>query len=145
VLGVDEKPSLTKRLRCLEEVKNEFWEKWFHQVFEHLIPCPKWRKEYRNMMVGDVVLMRDTNLVGHRYKLALVKEVVAGEDGKVRRVVLQYKNVEASTPLDKARFKETERSVHNVVVIVPVDWTPAEVEQSVVDGMAFDWRQDSSG
>jgi hypothetical protein len=57
--------------------------------------------------------------------------------------VLQYKNVEANTPLSKAKFKETERSIHNVVVIVPVDWEPKEVEESVVEGLARGWSHDS--
>jgi hypothetical protein len=47
---------------------------------ENLVPFPKWRREYRSMMKGDVVFMRDTNLPGHRNKLVLMKEVVAGEE-----------------------------------------------------------------
>jgi hypothetical protein len=95
-------------------------------------------------MVGDVVLRKDTNLVGHRYKLALVKEVVAGEDRKIRTVVFQYKNVETGTTLSKAKFKETERSIHNVVIIVPVDWSPEEIEDAVADGLVRSLDQDSS-
>jgi hypothetical protein len=56
---------------------------------------------------------------------------------------MQYKNVEADTPLSKAKFKETEDNIHNVVVIVPADWKPEEVEESVVEGMATGWSLDS--
>jgi Family of unknown function (DUF5641) len=136
VLGLDERPTLTKRMRFIEQLKEEFWRKWFHQVFEHLIPCQKWRTEHRNVMVGDVVLMRDAGTLQEKYKLARVKEVMPGEDGKVRKVILVYKNIGSDKAVQEAKFKETERSVHNLVVIVPADWAPDEVEEAVAGGIA---------
>ena len=134
-LGVDEKPALTKRLRFLEETKQEFWKKWFHQVFPHLVPCYKWKREFRDVKEGDVVLLKESNVLQDLYKLARVKEAVKGEDGHVRRVLLEYKNSGQGQHQDQGKFKETERSIHNVVVIVPVDWKAEEIEQAVVEGI----------
>jgi hypothetical protein len=122
---LDERPSLTKRLRFLEEVKKEFWRKWFHQVFHHLVPCTKWSKKYRDVQKGDVVLLKEASLVDNMYKLARVKEAI-------RRVLLEYKNVNKDTPPGQEKFKETERSIHSLVVIVPADWAPEEVEGAVM-------------
>ena len=131
---LDERPLLTKRLRFLEEVKRDFWRKWFAQVFDHLVPCPKWSKKYRDVKEGDVVLMRDANVIQDMYKLARVKKAIKGDDGHVRRVLLEYKNVSKDLPLTQTKFRETERSIHNVAVIVPVDWLPADVEDAIVSG-----------
>lgn len=134
----DEKPALTKRTRFLEETCQEFWSKWYAQVFPHLVPSYKWRREFRDVMVGDVVLLRDCNPLDRKYQLMRVKEVFPGEDGRVRRVLLQYKNVpDSTTDLNKLKFKETERSVHNIAVIVPVDWKPEDIETAVTSGIAL--------
>ena len=88
-------------------------------------------------MVGDVVLVKENNVVQDTYRLAVVKEVFPGEDGKVRRVTVKYKNVDASTALEKLKFRETERSIHNIAVIVPADWKEEEIESAVVSGMEY--------
>ena len=131
-IGLDERPTLTKRLRFLEELKQQFWKKWFAQVFSHLVPCQKWRTEHRDVKKGDVVLLREDNVVQDSYKLARVKQTLPGVDGRVRRVILEYKNVKSGVPIDQMRFRETERSIHNLVVIVPVDWTPEQIEEAVL-------------
>jgi hypothetical protein len=131
----EDKPSLTKRLRFLESLKEEFWNKWFLQVFPKLIPCQKWRTKFRDVQVGDIVLVKEASLVQKSYMLARVKEVKAGEDGHIRRVILEYKNVDSHTDLKKAKFKETERSIHSLVVIVPADWTEEDVEKAVRGGL----------
>ena len=133
-VGLDERPTLTKRLRFLEELKQQFWKKWFAQVFSHLVPCPKWRTEHRDVKTGDVVLLREDNVLQDLYKLARGKQTLPGMDGRVRRVILEYKNVKAGVPVEQMRFRETERSIHNLVVIVPVDWTPEQIEEAVMSG-----------
>ena len=96
-------------------------------MFSHLVPCYKWRHEYRDVKEGDVVLLKDNNVVCDSYKLAIIKKTMEGVDGHVRRVVVGYKNVDKDTKLEGLKFKETEQSIHNVVVIVPVDWEPEEI------------------
>ena len=113
----------------MEELKDEFWSKWFAQVFEKLVPCQKWRTSHRSVKVGDVVLFRmSMAAITPDYKMARVKEVFPGEDGHVRRVLLEYKAQRAGATEEEWIFKTTERAIHNIVVIVPVDWTPEEVE-----------------
>ena len=144
-ISLDYNPSLTRRLKFIEDTTNEFWKKWFTQVFHNLVPCYKWRREYRDVQVGDVVLMRDSNVFKREYKLGRIKETFPGTDGHVRRVVIQYKNLaetgrdlgRAETDLRRARFMETERSIHNIAVIVPVDWTEQNIEAAVTQGLKY--------
>jgi hypothetical protein len=112
----DEDPSPNKRLAFLESVVDDWWKKWFAQVFHNLVPCKKWTKEHRDVKVGDVVLLKDSNLLRREYRLARVTEVKPSVDGHARRILLQYK-----THPDDTIFKTTERSIQNIVVIIPND------------------------
>ena len=136
----NEKANLTKRLKFLQQTTDDFWKKWFAQVFPNLVPCYKWRTKYRNVQVGDIVLMKNSNVLRNEYKLAKVAEALPGPDGNVRRVKLIYKNLdsektkpmEVTKELKKVKFAETERSVQNIVVIVPNDWSESEIEAAVL-------------
>lgn len=142
-LEFDGRASLTKRLRFLEEIKDEFWRKWFSQVFPNLVPCYKWRTKHRDVQIGDIVLVKDANLLRNEYRLARVGDVITGDDGHVRRVKLLYKILddgrtlpaEAAEDLKKAKFQETERSVQNIVVIVPSDWKEQDIEDAVLEDL----------
>ena len=141
-VDLDESPRLTKRLQFIENTTNEFWQKWFQQVFHDLVPSYRWKTTYRNVMEGDIVLLKDSNLLKREYRLARVKEAVPGDDGKVRRVKLEYKNLkstgkdvkDAVKDLQKP-FTEVVRSVQNVVVIVPADWKEEDIEKAVTSGI----------
>jgi len=64
---------------------------------------------------------------------ALVKTADPDKDGLVRKLVLQYKNVDTGRKYKKGGygFSETERAIHKVVVIKPVDWLQEDVEAAV--------------
>ena len=126
---VDSSATITRRLRFVTELVNNFWKKWFVQVFPTLIPSFRWKKEARDVRVGDVVLMKDASLLSKKFTLAKITAVKAGEDGHVRSVDLQYKN-----PGHRA-FTTVTRSVHNLVVVVPVDWSEEDVERAVQEDL----------
>ena len=142
-IPMDYNPTVTKRLQFIDETTNEFWRKWFVQVFQNLVPSYKWRKEFRNVMKGDIVLVKDSNLLKRTYRMARVKEVFPGEDGKVRRVLLEYKNLpeaenqmkNVKRDLKNAKFTEIERAIQNIVVIVPADWSDSEIEKAVTQDL----------
>ena len=41
---------------------------------------------------------------------------------------MEYKNIKHNSDLTRLKFKETERAIHNLVVIVPNDYTDEEIE-----------------
>ena len=144
-VDVDHKPSLKKRLCFIENTVDEFWQKWFVQVFPDLVPCHKWKKAYRNVKIGDIVLLRDSNCFKRGYKLAKVSEANPGSDGKVRRITVTFKNVkdsgvnikQAGQTLKSAQVQEMKTSIQNVVVIVPVDWSEEEAMSAVSNAVQF--------
>ena len=120
VIDVDDRPSLSKRLRFVNELATQFWNKWLVQVFHKLIPSSKWNVEKRNVLVDDVVLLKHESKVQCSYKLGRVVEAVPAEDGKVRRVTVEYVNPGLDCNVAEKKMR-TERSVHGLVVIVAAD------------------------
>ena len=144
LLTLDFRPALTKRLRFIEETTKEFWSKWFLQVFHNLVPSYKWKQKYRDVQQGDIVLLKDSNQLRGEYRLARVKEIFPGEDGHIRRVKLEYKNLQqtgdiqnAVGDLKRSSFITVERSIHNIAVIVPADWSQEDTEAAVTSGLQF--------
>jgi hypothetical protein len=141
----DGDPKLTKRLKFMEETTQEFWSKWFLQVFHSLVPSYKWKTEYRNVLPGDIVLLKESNQLKAEYKLAKVKTADPGPDGKVRRVTLIYKNLKptgtcpkkAKKDLQAATYSETDRCIQNIIVIVPSDYSAEDVDAAVTSGIGL--------
>ena len=76
-----------------------FWKKWNSKYFPSLLVQKKWHHEKRNLSIGDIVAIQDSNL--------RVVKVFPGIDDKVRRIVVEYKNKNSDT------FINIERSVRN--------------------------------
>ena len=88
------------------------------------MPSYKWKRAGRNLMVGDVVLMLKESELANRYRLAAVTRAEPDADGKVRKVVVSYRNVDAGAAYRKQGYPEktSERAVHGLVLVVPVDY-----------------------
>ena len=50
---------LTKRFRFVEQTVDEWWNKWMKIVFPSLAPSYRWNRKYRNILTGDIVLMKE--------------------------------------------------------------------------------------
>jgi len=77
-----------------------------------MVPAGKWRKEFPDLQVGDVVLMKEETLAAKDYRLGRVQEVFQGEDGRVRSASIEYKN-----PNEKV-FRSTVRPIQKLILIV---------------------------
>ena len=51
------------RFEFVQQIVNAFWRKWIRDFFPSLIVQQKWHTKKRNVRVGDVVLIQDSNLV----------------------------------------------------------------------------------
>ena len=96
----------------VQSVVSCFWKRWMNEVFPNMVMRPKWHTEHRNLEVGDVVLVQDSNAIRGQWKMALVEEVMASDDGKVRRVMIEY-NTERGT---RSRI---ERPVRKLILLAP--------------------------
>ena len=111
----DNDDSASKRQLFLQSLVEDWWKNWYRSVLPSLVPSYKWRQKHRNVRVGDVCLIKYTNMKRGTYRLGQVKSVRMGKDNKVRTVTLKYKN-----PNEKV-FREVERPIQGIAVIVPVE------------------------
>ena len=114
----DQNVRLTKRIRFMNTVLEEFWHKFRVQVFHTLLPSYKWKKEGRIAKLGDVVLMEDCDLKVGEYRLGKIVGVKLGSDGKARTLTLEYVHLNAQGNVTRSR---TVRSTHKCSLIVPIE------------------------
>ena len=79
----------------------------------------------RNLQVGDIVLIQDKNVLRGKWKLGVVVEALASNDGTVRNVSVQYTNVSTDGTKDKLLENSSKeivkRPVQKLVVVKAVD------------------------
>ena len=66
-------------------------------------------------------MMKDQNVLRGSWKLARVHQVHPGTDGRVRNVTLSYKILEAGAKYEGRKDTYVDRSVHNLVLVLPID------------------------
>ena len=115
--GIGEK----KRLEFIGKVVDSFWKRWTRDYFQTLIVRSKWHSSSRMMKVGDVVMIRDSNMLRGQWRLGLVAKAHPGSDGRVRNVTVKYKSGDESKGGRGRSFIHVDRAVQNLVVILPVE------------------------
>ncbi|XP_033643441.1 uncharacterized protein LOC117303376 [Asterias rubens] len=89
------------RVEFVQRIIDSFWKRWSRDVLPCLVPRKKWRAERRNVRVGDVVTVSDTNPVRGKWCVGRVLEVFPGSDGKVRNVKVKTESGEYQRPITK--------------------------------------------
>ena len=100
------------RFFFVQNVVNSFWRRWTREVFPNLVIQKKWHTESRNLVKGDVVLVQDINAVRGSWRKAVVRDLKASKDNRVRRVIVSYRS-------PTGMLIEVERPVQNLVLLVP--------------------------
>ena len=95
-----------KRWRRAQYIAEQLWNKWRHEYLPSLQERKKWNEVKGNLMVNDIVIIHDEGLVRGQWKLGLIKEIFAGEDGLVRKVSLKT-----------AKREILERPIHKLVYL----------------------------
>ena len=122
----DEPANNKQRLLVLQQIVDSFWRKWSRDYFPSLIIRKKWHTQKRNLQVGDVVIIQDSNTVRGEWKLGLVATVFPDEHGIVRNVEVKYKHLQEGRNYDGQPFVSVKRAVQKLVVILPVDYKAEE-------------------
>jgi len=113
-----------QRFQIVQNISNLFWQRWCELCAPALVIQRKWHTTHRNLQPGDVVIVADQNAFRGQYKIALVKSVFPGTDGKVRRVTLTYKNFKVGEHVNRysgSPDTEITRSVQKLALLVPFD------------------------
>lgn len=90
-----------QQFEFVQNVVNYFWKKWTRDYFPTLLIRLKWHTTQHNLREGDLVLILDANQIRGQWKLGVVINTFPGEDGRVRRVQVQYKNPKPGEAINK--------------------------------------------
>ena len=75
-----------KRWRRTQYLVNEFWSRWRVEFLQNLQARQKWLKSERNLVKGDIVLLKEDNPLRNSWRLGFVVEAYEDNDGLVRKV-----------------------------------------------------------
>jgi hypothetical protein len=114
---------LIKRFENVQRTQQEFWKRWIEEVFPEKLRQSKWKRERRDLKVGDIVLRKDETAAGQTYKYAKVIKVHASTDDKVRAADIEYKLPGESV------FRTTTRPIHKLVLVIPVEEQGSTADQ----------------
>ena len=114
------------RINLIKGIEKQFWEEWLKLFAPTLIQQKKWKKEYRNLKIGDVVLVLDPAFSDHknRFKLAKVTDASPGRDGLVRKVTICYKSFRVGEKVHEyqgAPDIHIQRPIQKLVLLTPID------------------------
>ena len=110
-----------KRLTFIQKLVHAFWVKMMRFYFPSLIVEQKWHSEIRNVCIGDIVLVQDSNAVRGDWRVAKISKIYPSDDGKVRKVTLSYRQIDGSKDYSGGSWVNIDRPVQKLVVILPVD------------------------
>ena len=113
-----------KRFLFIQTIIGHFWKRWIRDYFPTLLIQQKWHTDRRNVQLGDIVLIQDSNDVRGKWKLGRVSKCKVSDDGKVRRVEVQYKIPRPNERMHEYKgrpYTTVERAVQKLVVILPAD------------------------
>ena len=129
----DDNNRLTRRMRFIHEVEEQWWSMWFHQIWNDLFPINKWIDKRENLRPGDICLKGPSpSMKKGKYIICRVKETFPDENNLVRTVVIQFRpqdSRETSLPYKSKDLKEEKISVQRLVLIChPQDIQEDELE-----------------
>ena len=105
-----------RRWRRVQALADQFWRGWRDHYLQDLNVRNKWDKEKKDLAVGDVVLIKDKQAKRADWRLGRIHRVTPGSDGHVRRVIVRHLDA-------RSLVKETERTIHDLVLLYSPDLT----------------------
>ena len=111
------------RFLLVQRIASQFWKVWTSTYFPTLLRRQKWHYKERNVQVGDICVLKDSNALRGEWRLCIVEEVYPDENKVVRNVAVKTPPpslLDGSREYKKGMAMNTlKRHVSNLIVIVP--------------------------
>ena len=108
-----------KRWRRVQQLADEFWQRWRKSYLQSLQTRQKWTTPTKNVEVGDIVILKDDSVPRNCWKLARVETTYPDADGYVRKVKVavadQSRDVKGKKP--GANVSYLERPIHGLILL----------------------------
>ena len=79
------------RLAYVAQVEKEWWDRWIKQVLPTLFSYKRWKIKQKNIVAGDLVMLKYPGQFKDDYCMAKVTKADPDEDGLVRKVTVNFK------------------------------------------------------
>ena len=90
-----------RRWKQIQYMANLFWNRWVKEYLPLLQERQKWNDIKRNMKVGDIVLIVDSNAPRNSWLMGVVQETIPDSSGFVRQVKVKTQTNTLVRPIDK--------------------------------------------
>ena len=106
----------------MQSIPQQFWQNWMKLYFPGLVTRQKWHVERRNVCIGDICVIKDSNVIRGEWRLGQITAVYPDRLGKVRNVEVSVKPKQGGlgeyVPTIPLQLR---RHVNNVIVLIPVE------------------------
>ena len=92
---------MRRRWQRVQYLANLFWSRWKKEYLVVMQERSKWQHPQRNLVQGDIVMLRDENAPRNVWPLALVDQVQPDSQGLVRSVVVRTRGATLRRPINK--------------------------------------------
>ncbi|XP_031346951.1 uncharacterized protein LOC116173565 [Photinus pyralis] len=79
------------RWQLVDQIRQHYWRRWQREYLNNLQQRTKWKSPKKDLVVGDMVLVKEENLPPLQWSYGRVVEVHSGNDKKVRVVSIKTK------------------------------------------------------
>ena len=110
------------RFQLVQLIINQFWITWIKLYFPTLLVRKKWHHSQRNLAVGDICFLQESNLLRGEFRRCRVSKVFPDKHGVVRNVeILVAHRQDGSRTYHPQALSRLNRHVGNLIVIKPVE------------------------
>ena len=108
-----------KKWRRVQYMLEQFWSRWRKEYLSNLQVRKKWNRTRRNIKIGDIVLLKETEESRLDWPMGIVTKAIPDDDGHVRKITVRLGNKQ----LDHAgkgqkRLSELNRPIQKVVLLL---------------------------
>ena len=127
-LFTDDPTAAHTRFHLVQSITNQFWKIWNKLYFPTLIIRQKWHTARRNIKVGDVCVMQDSNHLRGEWRLVLVTSTFPDEHGVVRNVEVKVPPRQDGSPYyTPTTANYLKCHISNLIVLVPKEETDEDL------------------
>ena len=134
----DEADTALLRMKMLEVQFRAWWKKWYQEVFDGLVPYPKWKVPKTNLKEGDICLLKFPNKVATaQFRLCRISKCYPDQHGLVRTVDVIVR------PRDKREGLLPYKPKQPLTMTVPIQRLvlihPADPPTTVASNLLHSW------
>ena len=109
-----------KRWRRVQQLADEFWQRWRKSYLQSLQTRQKWTTPMKNVEVGDIVILKDDSVPRNCWKLARVETTYPDADGYVRKVKVAVadQSQDVKGKRTGATVSYLERPIHGLILLM---------------------------